>query len=128
MDGFELEEGPDPDDILLQGEPEMLALQEEEEEYEAELAAAEAAAAASAKVKYLVLFACFDVCETDRRRLDARRRSFWGGGVRSGQRGQWETPKVLRRFSCFIVRAVDNFVWKKQASHIRLMMESMDCR
>ncbi len=56
FDGIELEEGPDPDDILLQGEPEMLARQEEEEEYEAELAAAEAAEAASAKVESVSFF------------------------------------------------------------------------
>lgn len=54
-DGFDdidpLEEGPDPDAVLLQGEPELLRQQEEEEAYEAELAAAAAALAAVKKVK-----------------------------------------------------------------------------
>lgn len=51
MDEFDpLEAGPDPDAILLQGEPELLRQQEEEEEYEAELAAAAVATAATANV------------------------------------------------------------------------------
>ncbi|CAN0059821.1 unnamed protein product [Ectocarpus fasciculatus] len=44
-----LEAGPDPDAILLQGEPELLRQQQEEEDYEAELAAAEAATVAAGK-------------------------------------------------------------------------------
>ncbi|CAM9293265.1 unnamed protein product [Ectocarpus sp. 13 AM-2016] len=44
-----LEAGPDPDEILLQGEPELLRQQQEEEDYEAELAAAEAATVAAGK-------------------------------------------------------------------------------
>lgn len=52
LDGIDpLEEGPDPDAILLQGEPEMLRQQQEEEDYEAELAEAAAALASAKKVK-----------------------------------------------------------------------------
>ena len=52
MDGIDpLEEGPDPDAILLQGEPEMLRQQEEEEAYEAELAEAAAALESKKKVR-----------------------------------------------------------------------------
>lgn len=45
-----LEAGPDPDAVLLQGEPETLRQQQAEEEYDAELAAAEAATASAKKV------------------------------------------------------------------------------
>lgn len=45
-----LEEGPDPDAVLLQGEPEMLRQQQEEEEYDEELAAAAATTASAKKV------------------------------------------------------------------------------
>lgn len=48
-----LEAGPDPDAILLQGEPELLRQQQEEEDYEAELAAAEEASVAAGKVMFL---------------------------------------------------------------------------
>lgn len=49
-----LEAGPDPDEILLQGEPELLRQQQEEEDYEAELAAAEAATVAAGKVLFVL--------------------------------------------------------------------------
>lgn len=69
MDGIDpLEAGPDPDAVLLRGEPEILREQQEEKEYEAELAEA-AATLASAKKVFLVVVA--DV--TWRRKRDAGR-------------------------------------------------------
>lgn len=50
MDIDPLEAGPDPDAILLQGEPELLRQQQEEEKYEAEVAARAAATASAKKV------------------------------------------------------------------------------
>lgn len=51
-----LEAGPDPDAVLLEGEPETRRQQQEEEEYEAELAAAAASAASAKKVVYPVQY------------------------------------------------------------------------
>lgn len=79
MDGIDpLEQGPDPDAILLQGEPEMLRQQQEEEEYEAELAEAAAAAASAKKV---ICF-CIDVTQEGHE-------VGWGGGSAGVQRARW---------------------------------------